>query len=213
MPENDQHPQNGLLANAVAGDRAALESLLLACYRRLAARVAPKIPARLRDLVSADDVLQETFAEVFRRIGQFEARGEEAFFHWVSAIADQRLSDMIKAQCAAKRGGGRAPAQAAASPAASSVVDLLEMLRVHEHTPSRSAARHEAVAAVQAALNGVREDYRHALHCRYIRGMPVADIAAEMGRTQRAVHMLCNRGLKQLKNLLGASSEFFSRKQ
>jgi DNA-directed RNA polymerase specialized sigma24 family protein len=42
--------------------------------------------------------------------------------------------------------------------------------------------------------------------------LSVAETAARMSRTERAVHMLCHRGLEQLRDVLGRSSRFFTRK-
>jgi RNA polymerase sigma-70 factor (ECF subfamily) len=83
---------------------------------------------------------------------------------------------------------------------------------VDERTPSRSAAGHEAVRAVQVGLAGLKSDYREALRLRYIEGLPVAEVAARMDRTERAVHMLCHRGLQCLRAAVGRSSQFLSSK-
>jgi RNA polymerase sigma-70 factor (ECF subfamily) len=202
-----------LLARATAGDQLALERLLLGCHDRLVAQLTGELPADLRGVVSADDVLQEAYVVAFRQIGTFEPRGPDAFYKWLRAIAKNRLFDAIKAARAAKRGGGRARAEAPAGPATSSVVELLDLLNLHDHTPSRSAAGHEAVAAVQVALASLKEDYREALRLRYIDGLSVAETAARMNRTDRAVHMLCHRALQQLHEALGRSSQYFTRKQ
>jgi RNA polymerase sigma factor (sigma-70 family) len=166
----------------------------------------------LSGTVAVEDVLQETFAEVFRRISSFEPQGEAAFYRWLVTIAKHRLADMVKAQQTAKRGGGRRAGQGQASPGANSVLNLLDLAAVHDHTPSRSAARHEAVSAIQVALAGLNEDYRQALQLRYVKAMPVKEIAETMGRTERAVHMLCNRGLKSLRAAMGRSSQFLTKK-
>jgi len=200
------------VTRAVAGDQAALEHLLVSHYDRLAAEVGRKLPTALRGVIAAEDVLQEAFVVAFREIGRFEPRGPDSFHHWLAAIAKHRLLDLVKAQRRAKRGGGRVALEAEARSPEESMVGLLELLNAHEHTPSRSAAGHEAISAVQVALAGLKEDYRQALQLRYIEGLPVAEVANRMGRTERAVHMLCHRGLQRLHESLGRSSRFFSRK-
>jgi RNA polymerase sigma-70 factor (ECF subfamily) len=204
--------EQGLIGGAVRGDQIALERLLLAHHNRLADHVGRELPADLRGTISAEDVLQETYVVAFRQIGTFEPRGPDAFYNWLKAVAKNRLFDAIKARRAAKRGGGRQPAEAQPGGAVSSVVDLLELLNVHERTPSRSAARHEALAAVQVAFAGLKGDYREALRLRYMEGLSAAQTAARMNRTERAVHMLCHRGLKQLREGMGRSSQFLTKK-
>ncbi|MHC4064236.1 MAG: RNA polymerase sigma factor [Planctomycetota bacterium] len=201
-----------LIARAVAGDAFALERLLLAYYDRLCRRVARKLPVRLRGTVAAEDILQQTFVEAFQGIGSFRPQGKWAFYRWLVTIADHRLQDAVKAQRAAKRGGGRADADQAAKPALESTDELIELLAGPHHTPSQSAARHEAVGAVQVALASLKADHRRALELRYFQGLPAAEVAKAMNRTPHAVHNLCHRGLKELRAVLGRSSQFFTRK-
>jgi len=196
-----------LIARAVGGDRHALECLLLRHHDRLARWLARRFPDDLGGRVAPEDVLQETFVEAFRRITHFQPRGREAFFGWLRIMAWHRLLDALKAHRAAKRGGGRravsGAAPAAASDASQSVVALLDVVAVDSHTPSRSAAGHEAVSALQVAMAGLKEEYREALRLRYLDGLAVADAAARMNRTERAVQMLCNRALKRLRQVMG----------
>ena len=64
---------------------------------------------------------------------------------------------------------------------------------------------------VQDALDGLKEDYREVLRLRYIQSLSVAETAQQMGRSDGAVMMLCNRGLQQLEEVIGDPSRFFSR--
>jgi RNA polymerase sigma-70 factor (ECF subfamily) len=163
--------------------------------------------------VSVDDVLQEAYVGVFQCIRAFQQRGPGAFHAWLEKIAENRLFDMIKAQRAAKRGGDRDRIDAPVNPATGSVVEWLEMLAVHERTPSRSAAMREAVAAVQSAMAALKDDYREALRLRYIEGLPVAEAAARMNRSEGALCLLCHRGLQQMREAMSSSSHFFSSRE
>ena len=97
-----------LISRAVAGERIALEELLLMHYDRLGARIARKLPSSLRRVFNEEDILQQSFTEIFQRIRSFHPSGKWAFYRWIATIADHRLRDAIKAQRTAKR-GGRAP--------------------------------------------------------------------------------------------------------
>jgi DNA-directed RNA polymerase specialized sigma24 family protein len=157
-----------LLDRAVAGDRSALERLLLAHYDRLAKVIDQKLPADLRSVVSTEDVLQETCFDAFRSVGSFHPSGPDAFPRWLFTIAEHRLLDLIKTHWSAKRGGARAPLTSAAGGGEQGpVVALLDLLAVDEHTPSRSVAGHEAEAAVLAASGQVKPEYAEALRMRY----------------------------------------------
>ncbi len=199
-----------LASRAAQGDAAALEQLLVQHYDRLLTELTPKLPAEFRSVLTAEDVLQEAFVVAFREIAAFVPQGPGSFHAWLAAIAQHRLLDLAKGLRAAKRGGGRAGVDVHAAAGDTSIVSLLEALRVDLHTPSRSAAGHEAVRAIHVGLAGLREDYREALRLRYIEGLSVTDTAARLGRTERAVHMLCHRALRELRKFLGRSSQFFS---
>src|SRR5262245_54502479 len=95
--------ENALLNKAVAGDGDALEVLLLRYFARVVAEVSRRLPDDIRGAVSAEDVVQDAMIIAFQRIGSFEPRGEDAFFAWLSRIAEHRLMDAAKALRAAKR--------------------------------------------------------------------------------------------------------------
>ena len=163
----------------------------------------------MRGLITVDDMLQETYYCVFRDIRTFQSRGEGTFYRWLVKIAEHRLMDAIKAARAVKRGGGRTQAEAPAGGEAGSVVGWLEMLAVYERTPSQSAAAHEAISMIQSALGDLKVEYCEALRLRYLEGLPVAEAAERMKRTEGAFCLLCHRGLKRLRESLGSSSLFF----
>lgn len=91
------------------------------------------------------------------------------------------------------------------------MVGMLQQIAITSRTPSVSAASHEAISAVQSALESLPADYREALRLRHIEGLAVAEVAAQMGRTEAAVQMLCHRALRQLATVMGSASRFLSR--
>jgi len=200
-----------LLNRAIAGEPLALDRLLLDHHRALRAVVEKKIPSTLSSVVAADDILQDCYAEAYRDIGKFRPDGPNALFRWLCTIADHRLLDAVRAHRAAKRGGGRAPVADFGDPQQSAALALLDLVFAHEHTPSRSVAGHEATAAVQAAIDTLKPEYRDAIRLRYIEGRDVGETAALMNKTERSVHKLCSRGIQKLREALGEASKFFSR--
>ena len=209
----DQEAHQSWVAQAVAGDRAAIQQLLLAYHDQVASAIAAKVPADLRAVLSAEDVCQDTYFTVFQQIRSFQPHDERAFRRWLLTIAERKLVDAIRTQRAAKRGGGRQVDNAGPDARASSAVELLDLVAVHEHTPSRSAAHRELVGQVQNALLALKDDYRDALRLHYIECHSVAETAQRMGRSDGAVLMLCNRGLRQLAEIIGDPDKFFSRKE
>jgi RNA polymerase sigma-70 factor (ECF subfamily) len=200
--------EQDMIARAAAGDDHSLQILLLGHYDRLVAHIAAKIPAYLRSTTDPEDLLQETFEQACRHIREFRPAGEGAFHAWLITIADRKLLDRIKSHNAQKRGGGQVAAKPAG--AADSAAQLLDVLADGGDSPSQSVMRHENVQAVQVALATLPDDYRKCLRLCYIEGLPVAEVARRMIRSEHAVHMLCNRGKVMLKEVLGRSSQYFS---
>ncbi|MHC5114928.1 MAG: RNA polymerase sigma factor [Planctomycetota bacterium] len=206
----DQQVEIDLIRRAVDGDRDALERLLLAYYDRLSRRLARRVPDTLRAVTSEEDVLQQAFIAAFDAIGSFRPTGRWSFYRWLVTLAEHRLQDAIRAHRAAKRGGGRAAVRAGED--GNEYDDLIDLLAGPRRTPSQSVARHEAVRAVHEALESLAPDHAEALALRYVRGLPVAEVAETMQRTERAIHNLCYRGLREIHAVMGGSSTYLTRK-
>ena len=202
--------EEALVARAVAGETFALERLLLTYHDRLARRLGRKLPDALKGRVGVEDVLQMAYVQAFRDIRTFQPRGANAFYRWLATVAKRRLLDAVKAHRAAKRGPEGPAAGAAVNGGGSSVVEWAALAAGREPTPSQAAARGEATRAMQVALAGLKPAYREALRLRYLEGNSVAEVAARMRRTPGAVLMLCNRGLKKLREALGRASLYLS---
>jgi len=186
---------------AIGGDATALKLLLLGTQDRLVACVSRRIPADLRTSVDAEDVIQETHIEVFRRIELFVPAGRDSFFRWMATIAMNRLRTAIRRHRAVKRGGGRT-CEGSNRHLEGSTLDLLDMLAGPGRSPSRCFTRDEAVRIVQSEIAELPPQYRQAIWLVHIEGETARTAAVNMGRTERAVHGLCARGLKLLRERL-----------
>ena len=202
-----------LVLLAVAGDPVALDQLLYRNYDRTVQHVAFRLPVEERNALVAEDVTQEALFVAAREIQTFKPLpdGDGGFFRWLSKIAEHRMMDVLKIRRAKKRGGDRA--QVRAEPDADGeLVEFLSMLAVTTRTPSRSAARFEALQALHNALQSIEDDYRTAVRMRYIDALPMSEVAQKMGRSEGAVAMLCQRGLLRLRECLGDAANFLTRK-
>jgi RNA polymerase sigma-70 factor (ECF subfamily) len=200
-----------LLASAAAGDSVALERLLLDHYDRLAGRISKQLPADVRSQLGVEDILQETFVQVFRDIREFEPAGERAFVGWLETIADHRLQDALRRAGRKKRGGDF---QRAAEPGAdgSQWLPLVELLGGDVNTPSQCAAQHEAVSAVQVGMSTLPPDQREAIRLHCLEGHSLEETAEAMGRSPGAIRGLVQRGKVTLRACLVRSSLWFSKR-
>jgi RNA polymerase sigma-70 factor (ECF subfamily) len=199
-----------LVARAVAGERYAFQLLLLGYYDRLAGAIGRRLPRSLRGVYGAEDVLQRAFARAWGNVRRFRPQAPGAFYRWLAVIARRELRDLVRAERAVIRDHRRRVGDVRAEEASGSVADLVELVAVHHDTPSRSAARHEAERALSEALDGLPEAYRRVLQLRYLRGLSVAAAAAELGCSEGAVLMRCQRALEKLREALGSASRYLS---
>jgi RNA polymerase sigma-70 factor (ECF subfamily) len=195
--------QDPLVLAAVGGDKAALTVLLTRTQPALRDRIAREIPADLQGTIGVDDIVQQSLVGAFRDIKRFEPRGARAFERWLTTIALHALRNAIKSNRRKKRGGGRSPVQGAAADLNDSLVDLFDQVAAPVRTASRSIARREAALAMRSAMAKLPDDYRRALWGVCVENRPAAEVAAEMGRTVRAIHNLCHKGKLRLAELMG----------
>jgi RNA polymerase sigma-70 factor (ECF subfamily) len=204
-PNSENSRESAFVASAIAGDRVALEWLLLAHYDELARRIGAKLPARLRSTQAVEDILQLTFFQAVRDIDRFKPRPGATFGDWLARIADNRLYDAIKQHDRRKHGGDlrRILDDVRAD---GSVLSLGEWIAAGDSSPGSVAARGEALQALQVALAALPNDQRTAIQMHLLEGQPLEETAAVLGRTPDAVRGLVHRGKQALLASMGRAS-------
>jgi RNA polymerase sigma-70 factor (ECF subfamily) len=209
---SDVETERRLVAAAMGGDVLALEQLLCAHLTPLERYIDPKIPPDIRRHVGTDDVLQEILAQAFRNIHRYEHRGDSGFLAWLKAIADHRLTDILKRLRRKKRGGDHNRLSKADMAGPTSSANLIDQVCQDNHLPDDSAARREAEKAIQVALAGLPADQRDAIRANLLEGKSIEEVAQQMGRTADAVRGLVHRGKKKLAEAMGRSSQWFTKR-
>lgn len=199
-----------LAARATCGDEQALTVLLARTRNMLRARVEQRIPARLRGRLDGEDIVQETHREVFLHMNSFVDQGQNAFLRWIVTIALNILRNEIAALYAAKRGADQRVQGVSKSPNGTTI-NPLDVIERGMSTPSRIIARGEGVGALHKAIESLPPDYRDAVNLVYLHQIPIAAVAVRMGRSQRAIHNLCYKAKRQLRETLGSRSLFLTR--
>ena len=204
MDENEKAVQVELAAN---GDRDALQRLIVHYHVPLRTILAREIDCVVRRYVDPDDVLQETYIAAFKAVADCDFDGAGGFYKWLERIARNQLKNQQRALKQQKRDVGR---EVARQTATTSYPDLIQRLASPQSTPSRHVAREEATAAVMSCLARLTDDQRIAVTMRFLEGRPVSEIAARLGRSEMAVHMLFHRGLKALRELMGSITRYLT---
>lgn len=191
------------------GNTAAMSSLLVASFAPLRWSIASQMGDLLgKAQLEPEDVIQEVYAAAWAHLPEGQFENYDAFLGWLRQIAENKLIDMHRAMLADKRDVRRqTPAWEVQS---GTYVNLLDRVNSPMSTPSVGAARSEALAVLMVKMAQLPEDYRRVIHLRMIDGLAVADVARRLDRSEAAIHMLFHRALKQLRELMGAPSDYLT---
>jgi len=192
---------------ALGGDADALAELFERFGPAVRAALAAEIPHRWQSVISADDVMQETYTDAFLGLSQFTPRGPGSFAAWLTTVARRNLLDALRMLEADKRGGRR---RIQGQGAEESLLALHDRLASTRSTPSRHASQKEAVAFLRSAIEQLPPKYRTVVEMYDLEGKPVTEVAAALGRSPGAVFMLRSRAHRMLAANLGAASKFLS---
>jgi RNA polymerase sigma-70 factor (ECF subfamily) len=206
---NMDNSASELIRKAVAGDSEALVELLRIHGPKARRVLAGRIPRCWQSVLHEDDIMQQTYADAAFGIGRFNSTSEGAFVNWLGTTATRNLRDALKMLEADKR-GGQERHRVEGTGDQQSYVQLIDMLSSPDRSPSSQGAREEAVEKVKAALQQLPEDYRQAVTMYDLEQLPIAQVAAAMGRSEGAVFMLRARALQRLHEILGQTSDYLT---
>jgi RNA polymerase sigma-70 factor, ECF subfamily len=173
-----------LLGRIAQGDVAALRVL----YDEQAPRALSIARRILRSVEEAEDVVQETFLELWRRAPQFDGRKGGAVA-WVITIARSRAIDRLRAAGTA----GRAIEGVGTSPDAHPTVPLSPA----EHTERRSTE-----SRVADALAALPKEQRQAIELAYFDGLSQTEIATKTETPLGTVKMRVKLAISKLAAIL-----------
>lgn len=183
-----------------AGDETAIEELLEQHLPGLRGYVRLRTGHELREVESASDIVQSVCREILTYRDRFRFPGEDGFRRWLYTTALRKISKRARHVRARKRDAGHVGFDSAQEAAAAE--RLLDGYR-GVCTPSRVVQAREEVARIEAAFDALPEEYREVIAMARILGLPHAEIAAHLGRSEGATRMLLYRALEKLSELLG----------
>jgi RNA polymerase sigma factor (sigma-70 family) len=198
---NDEHQRNEpdpRVRRAAEGDDAALEELLRESEAALRGRVS--INPRWRRSLSVDDVLQVSYLEAFLRIGSLRSPTSSGFRTWMARIVDNNLRDAIRALERDKRPDARR--RETVGVRGESARTLLARVCGDEGTVSAAVVRGEELSRLTAAVNKLPPTYRRVVEAVDLAERDVGEVAAELGRSRGAVHLLRSRAHRRLAELM-----------
>jgi RNA polymerase sigma-70 factor (subfamily 1) len=189
------------------GDELAISKLLAGFHPVLRARAESRMSRAMKQRYEPEDLLQQTYLEVFRGLGRVELANPDAFLAWVRTILDHKLIDADRTLHRQRRDVDREqPAVAAARDR--SYLNLLDQLYAESSTPSRIVRHDEALDALGRAMTRLSDDHRCVIQWRFIEGRPLSAIAADLDRSEDAVVKFTRRALDALREEMDRFGEF-----
>ena len=168
-------------------------------YLHLLARL--QLDPRLRGKVDLSGVVQQTLLEAH----QSPSAGAGPPTVWLRRILANNLTDEVRKLTTAARDVDRERSLEQALHASSARIE--GWLAAEQSSPSQRAMRDEEVSQLAAALAQLPDDQRTAVELHHLQGLPLAEVAAQLGRTKGATAALLFRGLKKLRGLLEDKGE------
>ena len=152
-------------------------------YDRYAGRVCALILHLLRDQTETDDVLQETFWQVWRTATSYDARRAHPVA-WLLLIARSRAIDALRRR-------GRNPVKA------------LEGSLEEDQPVASQIEAVELGDRVQGALAQLNDNQRHAIQLAFYHGLSHPEIAHRLSIPLGTAKTRIRQGMITLRNLLG----------
>lgn len=184
-----------LLRAARAGDRGAVGELLESYRSPLQATASGTIPEELKAKLSASDLVQKTFLEAQRRIGDFQGESPEMLAAWLRATLTNKLRDELRRTAPAARAG-------AAELSLDADSHLRRGLTSDSSGPFEKANRREEHERLSDCLARLPENYREAIHLRHRDSLSFGEIASQLQISENAARKLWVRAIAELRKLL-----------
>jgi RNA polymerase sigma-70 factor (ECF subfamily) len=200
-----------LVKGAVAGDRTALQQLLLLYYSFIESSVRAQFNDQLIGVAEPDDLIQEVLVKVHRNIRSYQERDEGTFEAWLRSIARNCMIDAVRRSGRLKRGGKAQRVRLRPVSPNDSLDTIWDWICQDAQPPDRSLRRAEARRALQVCLSQLPSAQREAVEAHYFHNLDTTEIAVKMNRTTGAVRELLRRAREKLGELMGTASTWLSR--
>lgn len=200
MIDKAELPLTQQLRQAKQGDVAAI-GRVLEIYRGYLHFIGGTCIGRgLRSRLDPSDVVQETLLKAHREFGTFLGEGEQELVAWLRRILVHTVIDQTRYHSAQGRRVDRQASLEAMLEQSSQ--EVRRALTDAGPSPSDVAVQHEWAELVAGALEQLPADYRKVFTLRNLEHVPIADIAARMGRSPNAVRKLWTRAMLSLRKEL-----------
>jgi RNA polymerase sigma-70 factor (ECF subfamily) len=163
-----------------SGDRDAADELFRTYFDPLYQFVFYRLGGSHAD---TEEVVQETFIAAVKGLRGFD--GRSSLFTWVCGVAKNKMASL-------RRSRRRAHLEIILSDADDEILDILANLE-NEEIPVRALEEEETADLVGATLSAFPPKYRDVLTDKYLRDLPVREIARRRGASEKTIESLLTR--------------------
>jgi RNA polymerase sigma-70 factor, ECF subfamily len=189
-----------LLAEARAGDSAAVNQLLERHRAALRRMIDLRMDHLVQRRVDASDIVQDVLLEAHRRLDDYLQNPAMPFHLWLRHMAKDRLIDAHRRhRVAARRSVDREQPLVAAAFLDRSTLDLAGELQDPELTPAAAATWHELQIRFQQALDTMDEQDREVVLLRHFEHLSNGEVAEILNLSEPAAGMRYLRAMRRLR--------------
>jgi RNA polymerase sigma-70 factor (ECF subfamily) len=192
-----------LLAQAKAGDGAAVEQLLERHREPVRRMIDLRMDQLVRRRVDASDIVQEVLIEANRRLEEYLKNPTMPFHLWLRHMAQDRLIDAHRRHRGAARRSIDREQPLAVGPIDQSTYDLAA-IQDPELTPAAAATWNELQRRFQAAIDQLDEQDREVVLMRHFEYLSNSEVAQALSLSEPAAGMRYMRAMRRLREKLDA---------
>jgi len=158
-----------------------------------------KLNPKLRRRFDSSDIVQMTMLKAHKNREQFRGHSEPEFIKWIHRILENEAVEAVRRENSLKRDPDREVHQAILESSAC----IERQLEARGLSPSEEAEKREELLSVAKAIDELPEEQREVFMLREVMDCPIADIAARLEKTEKAVAGLLLRARQRFRELRG----------
>jgi RNA polymerase sigma-70 factor (ECF subfamily) len=192
----------GLIRQSRDGDLAALGRLLDTYRNYLTLLARLHIGQQLQGKISASDVVQETFLQAHRSIGQFRGSIETELLARLRSIHASKLANLMRHDLGTQQRNLQRERRLEGDLDRSSSA-LAAVLARSDSSPSQRAMQHKQSVILADALEQLPDDHRQVILLHQVQGLNMNEVSRRLGTSRFEVENLWMRALGALRRAKG----------
>ncbi|WP_372898316.1 sigma-70 family RNA polymerase sigma factor [Stieleria sp.] len=213
MNEPDDAQQQ-VIELARGGDEAALATLFQMYRKKLKSMVEFRMDVNLRGRVDPSDVIQESYLELAKRLGEFRAKEDMSPFVWMRLVTMERMLNLHRRHVATQKRDARREFSIDHELGLDvTSITLAAGLLGKLSSASGRVVRDEQKAKLHQLLDQMSQDDQEIIALRMFEGVSNGEAAEILGQSPKATSKRFVRAISRLRsamNVIPGLSELFS---